>query len=183
MDSDGPLSIDYRGHERVAWLLDVLVYYLEEISLEFDRWEEPGVHGPGMYLAVVVGPTVKPYADAMGDNRWPDQAVRDPLEDTDAFSEAAQEVARTRDGAVVVSVDGLVNRQLVRFRSDGIEDEVEYASWMGARHMSALDISTRPDIVATITLSGETGRITVFEDGDFDTVEREVLGGEWRSEN
>lgn len=181
MGPDASLAIDYRGHERVERLLDVLVYYLEEISLGFDRWEEPNIYGPGMYLAVVVGPSVHSYADAMGDSRWPDKAVRDPFEDSDAFSEATHKVAHSRDGAVVVSVDGLVNRQLVRFRSVGIEDDLEYADWMGSRHMSALDISTRSDVIATVTLSGETGRITVFEDGDFETVEREALGGEWRS--
>lgn len=180
MGSDGSLSIDYRGHDCVERLLDVLVYYLEEISLGFDRGEEPNVYGPGMYLALVVGPSVESYEDAMGDNRWPDQADRDPLGDSDAFSEAAHEVAQTRDGAVIVSVDGIVSRQLVRFRTGGLEADVEYADWMGSRHMSALDVSTQPDVVATVTLSGETGRITVFEDGDYETVERDALAGEWR---
>lgn len=133
-----------------------------------------------MYLAVVVGPSVTPYADAMGDNRWPEGAVRDPLADGDAFGEAAGEVARTRDGAAVDSVEGLVNGQIVRFRHDGIATDVAYAPWMGSRHMRVLDTSTRPGVVATLTLSGESGRVTVFEDGGYETVERESLGGEWR---
>lgn len=180
MPPDHSLSIDYRGHDRVVRLLDVLVYHLEEIALGFDRWGDPDASGPGMYLAVVVGPSVEGYADAMGENRWPEGAVRDPLADGDAFGEAAREVARNCDGAVVVSVDGVVSGQLVRFRPEEVSDDVAYAPWMGSRHMSALDVSTRPDVVATLTLSGESGRVTVFEDGDYETVERDALGGEWR---
>ncbi|WEL27507.1 Diadenylate cyclase (plasmid) [Haloferax volcanii] len=39
---------------------------------------------------------------------------------------------------------------------------------MGARHMSALETSTREEVVATITLSEEDGRVTVFTDGTFE---------------
>lgn len=180
MDPDDSLSIDYRGHDRVERLLDALVAYLEEIALGFEGWKDPDRNAPGMYLAVVVGPSVAGYADAMGDSRWPAGALRDALGDGDAFLEAARQVARTRDGAVVVSVDGIVNRQLVRFRSEGIDEAVEYAPWMGSRHMSALDVSTRPDVVTTLTLSGESGRVTAFQDGAFETFERAELGGVWR---
>jgi len=37
---------------------------------------------------------------------------------------------------------------------------------MGARHMSALEASTRTNVVATITLSEENGRVSVFVDGE-----------------
>lgn len=46
--------------------------------------------------------------------------------------------------------------------------------------MNVPDISTRSDVVATLTPGGESGRVTVFEDGEYKTVEREALGSEWR---
>jgi len=177
-DTD-PLTIDYPSHPRVGRLLATLGDALEEISLGFDRWEEPRVYGPGMYLAIVAGPSLEAFADPMGANVWPDGG-RDPLEEPGAFLEAATETAYTCDGAVVISVDGIVSQQLVRFRMDAIESDLEYEPWMGARHMSALDVSTRPDVIATLTLSEETGRVTVFEGGVYDSVEREAVGGPWR---
>lgn len=50
---------------------------------------------------------------------------------------------------------------------------------MGSRHMSALDTSARPEVVTTITLSAETGRITVFEDGEYRTTPRDKLTQVW----
>lgn len=46
-------------------------------------------------------------------------------------------------------------------------DDLPYAGWMGARHMSALETSTRPEVTAAITLSEEDGRVTVFTDGAY----------------
>lgn len=179
MADGSALALEYTTHERVRRLRDVLRYHLEEIALEFDRWGEPRVYGPGMYVVLVAGTSVEPYADPMGENRWPEEAVRDPFADSTAFAGAAREVALTCDGAVVMSVDGVVNRQLVRFRS--VEtDSAEYAPWMGSRHMSALDVSTHSDIVTALTLSQESGRVTVFEDGEFDSTPRGKLGGRWR---
>lgn len=180
MRSDSPLSIRYRSHDRVRRLRDVLRYHLEDIALGFDHWGESRVYGPGMYLALVVGPSVESYANAMGDNRWPEGETREPLADPEGFAAAATEIAYSCDGAVVISVDGVVNRQLVRFRTEDVSPDLDYEPWMGARHMSALDISTRPDVVTTLTLSQESGRITVFESGDFESIERGELGGRWR---
>lgn len=48
--------------------------------------------------------------------------------------------------------------------------------------MNALDTSLRDDVVATVTLSEENGRVTVFADGEFDDYSREEIGGRWRAE-
>ena len=64
---------------------------------------------------------------------------------------------------------------------ENISRQLEYEPWMGARHMSALDISTRPEVVTTLTLSEETGRVTVFDDGEFDSRKRDELGDPWDS--
>jgi hypothetical protein len=175
------LTIRYAEHERVQRLVEALRYHLEGISLGYDRAGDPSGRAPGMYLAVVVGPGIEAYADSMGDNRWPESGELDPLANPDRFADAATEVAYSRDGAVVVSVDGIVSRQLVRFRTvDGPSGDA-YEPWMGARHMSALDISTRPDVIATLTLSQETGRVTVFEDGAFESDGWAELGKPWRA--
>ena len=48
------------------------------------------------------------------------------------------------------------------------DDDLPYAGWMGARHMSALETSTRKEVIAAVTLSEEDGRVTVFTDGRFE---------------
>ncbi|MFO7926425.1 MAG: diadenylate cyclase [Halobacteriota archaeon] len=181
MSPQADLTVRYREHERVQQLIDTLRYHLEDIALGYDRSDDPTGRAPGMYLALVVGPSVESYADPMGDNRWPESEGRDPLRDPDEFADAAAEVAYTCDGAVVLSVDGVVNRQLVRFRSVEGPSGDAYEPWMGARHMSALDISTHHDVIATLTLSQESGRVTVFEHEGFESVQWEELGRPWRA--
>jgi DNA integrity scanning protein DisA with diadenylate cyclase activity len=51
---------------------------------------------------------------------------------------------------------------------------------MGTKHLSAVEISTRPEILAAVTLSEENGRVTVFENGSYEDRERAELGGRWR---
>ncbi|QCS42574.1 diadenylate cyclase [Natrinema versiforme] len=180
------LRIEYETHDGVRELVDCLVHSFEGISLDFDRWDEQYVKGPGMYVAVVTGPSVADFADPMGDNTWPTDRCRDVCLDLDTFFEAAREVAMTRDGALVVSVDGVVQNQMVRFRDivpgaleAAEETDSEYEDWMGSRHMSALDTSRRPNVISTVTLSEETGRVTIFQRGSFQTFERSELGGQW----
>lgn len=181
MSTSDSLAIDYRAHERVQELIDVIHFCFEDISLGFDRWDEPYVGGPGLYVAIVSGASVSDYADPMGNNRWPVTDCYDVLAEVDRFHTVANEVAQTRDGAVIISVDGIVQEQMVRFHKyspDSThlpEHHVQYSHWMGSRHMSALDISTQPDVVTTLTLSAETGRVTVFEEGDYETTPREEL--------
>ena len=186
MTTAGPLDIEYRAHERVQKLIDVIRFCVEDISLSFERWEEPYVAGPGLYFAIVSGYTVRDHADPMGDNRWPVSDSRDVLDDVDSFYKATTEIAQSRDGAVVISVDGIVQEQMVRFRdhpSDSVhspDHSTPYANWMGSRHMSALDTSARLEVVTTVTLSAETGRVTVFEEGEYITTPREKLSQNWK---
>lgn len=161
---------------------------VESISLGFDRYEEEHVNGPGLYVAIVSGHSVEGYADPMGDNAWPIDTCEHVFEDVERFCAAATTVATRRDGGVVVSISGAILEQMVRFRDVG-EDEldggttladVEYADWMGARHMSAYETSLRPEVVTAITLSEESGRVTTFSDGEYVTVAREDVGQRWR---
>lgn len=124
-------------------LNDVIRFCVENISLLFERWEEPYITGPRLYFAIISGDTVRDHADPMGDNRWPVSDSRDALNDVDSVYEATTEVARLRDGAVVISVDRIVQEQMVRFRDYPSNSEqspdlsTRYADWMGSRHMSA----------------------------------------------
>ncbi len=45
----------------------------------------------------------------------------------------------------------------------------------------ALDVSARSDVIATLTLSQESGRVTAFRDGEFDSVEWAELDQPWRA--
>lgn len=184
-ERNSPLDIAFTDHERVVELIDRVRYSLEAISVSFDRWEEDHVKGPGFYVAIVSAPSVEGFADPMGNNRWPVDTCRNVFEDQDAFHRAAETVAHGCDGAVVASVDGVILEQMVRLRDlgPGVDaSRTEYAEWMGSRHMSAVDTSARPDVVATVTLSEENGRVTVAEDGAFEDFQRNQLGGRWRAE-
>lgn len=189
MSADEGLRIEYGDHDAVEEVIAVVTFCLEGISLAFDAWDEPQVRGPGLYVAVVAGTTVADYADPMGGNRWPVEACPTVTDDLDAFHAAASEVAFSRDGAVVVSVDGTVLEQMVRMKDlsvadrSAVGDDPAYADWMGARHMSALDTSVRDAVVATVTLSEESGRVTRFVDGRYEDAPRETLGSPWRAED
>ena len=171
------LAFDFWSHDRVRHLEAIVRYSLEGIATAYGRFDGTEGPSPGAYLAVVSGHSVADYADPMGENHWPEEG-REPLWDLDAFYASLERVASTCDGAVVVSVDGVVNRQLVRFRSPDVH--LEYAPWMGARHMSALDISTREEVVVALTLSQESGRVTRFRDGTFESVTPDRFGERWR---
>ena len=183
------LAIDYGSHDRVRELVDRLVYCVEHVSVEFDGWEEPHVKGPGLYFAVVGDCDYGSYADPMGDNRWPRDTCASAF-DEDALIEAVERVSVERDGGIVVAVDGEIESQMVRFRDLGtrsweadLVDDVGYEPWMGSRHMSAIETSVRPEVIATVTLSEETGRVSVFRDGEAESMRRHQLGGQWRADS
>jgi hypothetical protein len=163
-------------------LVDLLVSVAEEVSLRFDRWEEWYVRGPSLYFLVVSGVRIGPYADALGDERWPVEAARRLPADLSAVARVAHDVARERDGAVLVAADGTIQAQMVRVRAvnDDALSTIDYPDWMSAKQLSALEASTRPEVLAAVTLSEEDGRVTVFRDGAYEDATRDALGGRWR---
>jgi hypothetical protein len=145
---------------------------VKEISLGFERWDDPYARGPGLYFVVERDSMIE-CAAPMGTNRWPVEDCASVFAETDVFFEAARKVALSCDGAVVVHDDGTIKESMVRVTQLSTAecqriDELPFAGWMGARHMSALETSTRTEVIATITLSEENGRVTVFADGAFD---------------
>lgn len=187
MDDEDVLEISYEDHDSVQEIADTIQYCAESVSLEFDAWDEPRVRGPGLYFVIVAGTSVDEYADSMGANYWPVEDCPTVTGDMDQLFDAASEVATQCDGAVVVSVDGTILEQMVRLkdlteaeREAADRDKIDYAQWMGARHMSALDTSVREEVVLAITLSEETGRITLFRDGEYEAYPYEELGSPWR---
>jgi diadenylate cyclase len=178
-DSD-PLRVEYTT---VRELTDFLVYAVESISLSFDRWEEEQIRGPGLYFVIVAGVHSGSYADLLGENKWPTETCRIVSEDLDRFVEAARTVGFTRDGAVIISMDGTIQEQMVRIKSQsGVRENntIEYADWMGTKHLSAIEVSVRSEVVAAITLSEENGRVSIFRDGSYEDYKRDELGGVWR---
>lgn len=182
------LEIEYGTHERVREIVERLRYCAEHVSMDFDGWDEPHVKGPGLYFAVIADRGYGSYADPMGENRWPRGTCASVFEE-DAFVAAAETVSVEQDGGIVVAVDGEVEAQMVRFRDLGtrtgesdLVDDVDYEPWMGSRHMSAIETSVRPEVVATVTLSEETGRVSVFHDGEAESHRRGELGSPWCSE-
>jgi diadenylate cyclase len=174
-------------HSTVGTLIDRLVDVAESLSADFGRWDEQYVSGPSLYVVVVANANYGRYADPLGTNTWPTDVARVVTEDLDAFMNAAEEVALSRDGAVVVTVDGTIQEQMVRIRSPSAaeverRDEIEYADWMGTKHLSAVEVSTREEVLAAVTLSEENGRVTVFRNGNYDDRERGELGGRWRDD-
>ena len=186
--SSPSLEFQYEQNRCVRELRTRIRDCLEGISLAFDDYGKEHVRGPGLYFAIVSNRSVDSFADAMGANTWPVERCHTVHTDLDSFYEAVSTVARTRDGGVCVSVDGTVLEQMVRFTNVRDEElpegltvsQLEYPDWMGARHMSAYETSLRPDVVATLTLSEESGRVTEFQDGIFDTATRDTIGEPWR---
>lgn len=190
MGDDEALRVQYAGHAPVQRLTDLVTYAAEGISLDFDRWDDPDMIGPGLYFVIVAGTSIDEFADPMGTNRWPTEECAAIVDDFDAFFDTAKQVAIGNDGAVLVTVDGQIYPQMVRLKDLSeanladldIPEGLEYADWMGARHMSALDTSAREEVIVAITLSEENGRVTRFQDGTYTSWLREELGGEWRSD-
>lgn len=161
--------------ERIKWCV-------ERISVKFDRWSDPHARGPGLYF-VVERDSATAFAEPMGANRWSVEDCADIFSSLDALSEAAEKVAFSCDGAVMVNNDGTIEEEMVRIKQLSTaeheqKDGLPFAGWMGARHMSALEASTRREILAAITLSEEDGRMTVFTDGTFTDYPRDTLGKE-----
>lgn len=153
-------------------LLERIEQCVAEISLGFERWDDPHARGPGLYF-VVECDSVDGFSVPMGSNRWPVEDCASVFADTETFLKTAQRVALSCDGAVVVHEDGTIDEKMVRLAQlSTVESDrvggLPYAGWMGARHMSALETSTRNAVIAAITLSEEDGRVTVFTDGTFE---------------
>jgi hypothetical protein len=156
----------------IETILERIVGCVKDISLGFERWDDPYARGPGLYF-VVERDSKTEYAAPMGTNRWPVEDCASVFAETEAFLGAAEDVALSNDGAVVVHNDGTIEETMVRVTqlSPGESprnDDLRYTGWMGARHMSALETSTREEVVSAITLSEEDGRVTVFTDGYFE---------------
>lgn len=161
--------------ERIQWCA-------EKISREFDRWEDPHAHGPGLYIVVEAAGTTA-FTEAMGTNRWPVEECASVFGSPSGLVEAARTVAFDCDGAVIVHEDTTIEAETVRITqlcATARErlDDLPYADWMGTRHMSALETSTRPEVLTVITLSKEDGRVTVFADGTFEDHPRDALAAE-----
>lgn len=181
-----PNSLDVQ-YSTVPRLTELVTYAVESVGLDFERWGEEFVRGPSLYFVLVAGVHSGGYADPLGENRWPVETCRVVEEDLDPFVEAARTVAFECDGAVLVSADRTVQERMVRIESRSelgrADATVEYADWMGTKHMSGAEISVHDDVFAAVTLSEETGRMTVFSDGTFDTYQRDELGKRWRGSN
>ena len=180
---EGPVTT----HAQTDQLVDRLVSVAESLSISFDRWEEQYVSGPSLYFVIVADANYGDYADPLGANRWPTDTCRVATGDIESFVTATEEVAFSCDGAIVVMIDGTVQGPMVRIRSPSAteveQDEAfDYADWMGTKHLSAVEVSTRPEVPRAVTLSEEDGRVTVFEDGGYEDRTREELGGRWRAQ-
>jgi hypothetical protein len=72
---------------------------------------------------------------------------------------------------------------MVRIRTLGDREFVNssYPDWMSAKHLSALEVSDHEAVLATVTLSEESGRVVVFRDGEYRSYDRDELGYPWRA--
>ncbi|MES3516287.1 MAG: diadenylate cyclase [Natronomonas sp.] len=174
--------VDYETSQE---LMDLLRYTCETLSLEFDRWGEQYVAGPSLYFVVVADVDFVGYTDPLGENMWPVDRCGVVTESTEAFIQVARDVAFSNDGAVLIAGDGTIQEQMVRIRSPNPNDrgnieELNYADWMGTKHLSALEISLREEVLWAVTLSEENGRVTSFRNGTYRDYPRDAIGGRWR---
>lgn len=188
-DSVASLKAQYSGRtdEDGMAIAERISCCVAKTSLEFDQWDDPHAQGPGLYF-VVERTSATACAQPMGSNRWPVENCASAFGSLDALTETAETVAFACDGAVVVHNDGTIQEEMVRMKqlSTAARERIDglpYEDWMGARHMSALETSTREEIAAVITLSEEDGRMTIFIDGAFEDYPRDVVDAERRIED
>jgi diadenylate cyclase len=166
-------------------IMDQIRYVAETLSMEFDKWDDQYVSGPSLYFLVVAETDFEEYTDPLGENIWPTDRCKMVLDSPERFRRVAEDVAFTRDGAIIVTGDGTIQRQMVRVRSPNqmnvsAVEELEYPDWMGTKHMSALETSLRQNVLWAITLSEENGRVTTYLDGTYQDYPSEEIGGRWR---
>ncbi|WP_435098942.1 diadenylate cyclase [Halorubrum sp. N11] len=166
-------------------LMDQIRYVAEALSIEFDKWDDQYVSGPSLYFLVVAETDFEEYTDPLGENIWPTDRCKIVLDSPEDFRRVAEDVAFSRDGAIIVTGDGTIQRQMVRVRSPSRTEvsavaDLEYPDWMGTKHMSALETSLRKNVLWAITLSEENGRVTTYLDGTYQDYPREEIGGRWR---
>lgn len=184
MTERDPSHVTYETSQE---LMDLLRYTCETLSLEFGRWDEAYVAGPSLYFLVVTDTDFVEYTDPLGANRWPVDRCGVISESIDTFVDVSRDVANTRDGAVIIAADGTIQEQMVRVRSPSREEmeqagELAYPDWMGTKHLSALEISTREEVLWAVTLSEEDGRVSSFLNGTYQDYPRSEIGGRWRPE-
>lgn len=181
MASVGTLDADGEHPDCVA-IVEHLRSCVEKIRNEFDRWNDPHAHGPGLYF-VIETDAESAFTEPMGTNRWPVENCASVFSSTDALFESAKEIAYACDGAIVVRPDATIEEEMVRITQLSTDEreqlgELPYADWMGTRHMSALETSTRAETLATVTLSEEDGRLTIFVDGMYEDSPHDALRDE-----
>lgn len=152
------------------------------VSVGFDRWDDPLACGPRLYFIIERGPSAE-FVAPMWTNRGPAESCESVLIGWAAFLRTTRWVAFTRDGAAIVRADGTAQETMVRVEQLPAADhhpvdDPQHADWMGARHMSVLETSTRGGVTAAVTLSEEDGRVTMFVDGTFENVPTEPLEAE-----
>jgi len=168
-------------------LMNQIRYAAESLSLDFDRWDEPHVAGPSLYVLIVAEMNFDAFTDPLGANKWPINRCQLVTDSLDKFTAVARDVAFTRDGAVIVTADGTIQEQMVRVRNPSSTEtpgaaDVVPADWMGTKHLSALETSLREEVIWAITLSEEDGRVTTFLNGTYQDYPRDQIGGRWRPE-
>ena len=166
-------------------LMDEIRYVAESLSVEFERWGEQYVSGPSLYFLIVAETDFEEYTDPLGENTWPTKRCKVVFDSPDAFRRVAEDVAFSRDGAIIVTGDGTIQQQMVRVRSPSPKEiqavrDLKFPDWMGTKHMSALETSLRENVLWAITLSEEDGRVTTYLDGTYQDYPRGEIGGRWR---
>lgn len=169
-------------------LMDQIRYVAESLSLGFERWDDQYVSGPSLYVLIVAETDFEEYTDPLGENRWPIDRCSVVSNSSEVFKRVAEDVAFSRDGAVIVTGDGTIQEQMVRVRSPSEAEvpaigELSFPDWMGTKHMSALETSLRENLLWVITLSEENGRVTTYLDGTYQDYPRDEIGGRWRPSN
>jgi len=86
---------------------------IKAILERIERWDDPYARGPGLYF-VVERESPAEFAAPMGTNRWPVENCATVFAEISTFLETAQNVALSRDGAVVVHSDGTIEEAMVR---------------------------------------------------------------------
>lgn len=179
MATEEKATAGYGEDDRVSDWIDTMEEYMKQLSYEFDDYGEEHVKGPGLYVAFVSDYSLGDLGTPRDPNTW-ESLDEDRYVDDDELYDELKDVANEDDLAIVVWMNGKLHEYNVRFDTPDDKDDLNYESGMGSRHMSALEISSREEVVISMTLSEEEGTVTKFRDGEkFDELTREEIVDEF----
>lgn len=178
-DRGDELDAGYEDDPFVQQWTERIETFAKRLSAEFPDYGGDNVEGNSLYIIFYKESNLSDIvSDIMKDNVWSDlDKPRYIHGDEETLYEEFQELAdpdNDYDGASAIFMNGRIHEKMLRIRDpdDELKEQARYSNKEGTKHISAAYTAVRDEVLKVITLSGKDGRVTVFEDGEFDEYRR-----------